>query len=302
MSENETTALVPVAQMTIDEVATVSKAMVASGYFKDADAISKAMVKILAGREMGFGPFASMVGINIIKSKPAIGGNLMAAAVKRHPRYDYRVVVIDDDVCELAFFEGKQELGRSIFTKEDAVAAETGKLVAPGASKNMLSRFARNMYFNRAMSNGVKWFCPDVFLGTTVYTPEELGATVDADGEILDLKPTVIRSPAPTDAPGTTPAGKDANDNGDNGKKKGISLDSVAMTALLEGGLADGPQNAAAMVNLSTILNNDSTTEEIVAWATIYRAARDEGAGTAKAAKQADAQVSVEAGAEGGDG
>jgi hypothetical protein len=183
--------------MTIDEVMTVGKTMAASGYFQDAKQAAQAVVKILAGREMGFGPFASMTGINIIKSKPAIGGNLMAAAVKNHPKYDYRVVVLDADVCELAFFEGSNELGRSVFTKEDAAAAEVGKLVAPGATRNMITRFARNMLFNRAMSNGVRWYCPDVFMGAPVYTPDELGAQTNADGDILNVTPTTIAEPPP---------------------------------------------------------------------------------------------------------
>jgi hypothetical protein len=44
------------------------------------------------------------------------------------------------------------------------------------------------MLFARAMSNGVKWFCPDVMNGSTVYTPEELGADVDEDGNIVSIQ------------------------------------------------------------------------------------------------------------------
>ena len=92
-------ALVPVGEMSIDEVMRVGKAMASSGYFKDANDVAKAVVKVLAGREMGFGPFASMTGIHIIQGKPAIGSNLMAAAVKNHPKYDYTIDVFDDDRC-----------------------------------------------------------------------------------------------------------------------------------------------------------------------------------------------------------
>ena len=194
---SESTALTTTNQMTISEVMTVGQTMAASGYFQDAKEAAQAVVKILAGREMGFGPFASMTGINIIKGKPAIGGNLMAAAVKNHPKYNYQVVTLDADTCELAFFEGSKELGRSIFTKEDAKAAEVGRMVAPGATGNMIARFARNMLFNRAMSNGVRWYCPDVFLGAPVYTPDELGAQMNDNGDIIDLTPTVTKPPEP---------------------------------------------------------------------------------------------------------
>jgi hypothetical protein len=156
-----------------------------SGYFEanvKADvAVAQMCVKVLAGRELGFGPFASVNGIHVVKGKPAVSANLMAAAVKGNPRYDYRVRQMDNDAVSLEFFEfvdGKREsLGLSTFTKQDAAKAGT---------QNM-DKFGRNMMFARAMSNGVKWFCPDVFDGNAVYVPEELGATVDGDGNVIDV-------------------------------------------------------------------------------------------------------------------
>jgi hypothetical protein len=46
------------------------------------------------------------------------------------------------------------------------------------------------MLFARAMSNGIRWFCPDVFSGNVTYTPEELGAEVDAEGNVMDIPQT----------------------------------------------------------------------------------------------------------------
>ncbi|NBO17384.1 MAG: hypothetical protein EBV07_00610 [Proteobacteria bacterium] len=54
-------------------------------------------------------------------------------------------------------------IGNSTFTIEDAKKAGT---------KNT-DKFPRNMLFARAMSNGVKWYTPDVFAGP-VYVPEEM--------------------------------------------------------------------------------------------------------------------------------
>ena len=59
-----------------------------SGYFADARQAAQAIVKVLAGRELGFGPIASMTGIHIIQGRPAIGADLMAKAVKRSGRYN----------------------------------------------------------------------------------------------------------------------------------------------------------------------------------------------------------------------
>ena len=177
---------------TYDEVERAAKAMVASGYFADTKAISQGIVKILAGQEIGFGPFASMNGVYIIQGKPSFGANMMAAAVKASGRYNYRVVEMSDEVCEIAFFENGQECGRSKFTIADAKKAGT---------KN-LDKFPRNMLFARAMSNGVRWYCPDVMNGSAIYTPEELGVETDEDGkplepiisEVIDVEPVQEKS------------------------------------------------------------------------------------------------------------
>jgi hypothetical protein len=177
--------LVKASDANIDELKRLGIMLATSGYFEanaKADvAVAQMCVKVLAGRELGFGPFASVNGIHVIKGKPAISANLMAAAVKSSPRYDYKVRQMDANAVKIEFFEivdGKREsLGMSEFTKEDAASAGT---------QNM-SKFARNMMFARAMSNGVKWFAPDVFDGNVVYVPEELGATVDGDGNVIDV-------------------------------------------------------------------------------------------------------------------
>ena len=175
-----------------DVVERAAKAMVAGGYFPDTKAISQGIVKILAGQEIGFGPFASMNGVYIIQGKPSFGANMMAAAVKASGRYNYRVVEMSDEVCEIAFIENGQECGRSKFTIADAKKAGT---------KN-LDKFPRNMLFARAMSNGVRWYCPDVMNGSAIYTPEELGVETDEDGkplepiisEVIDVEPVQEKS------------------------------------------------------------------------------------------------------------
>jgi len=154
-----------------------------SGFFSDAKQASQAVVKVLAGRELGFGPIASMTGVNIIQGKPAIGANLMAAKVKGSGKYNYRQVELTDEACELAFFEGNQEIGRSRFTMQDAQRAGLN-------GKENWKKYPKNMLFARAISNGARWYCPDAFGGVTVYTPEELGAEVDGDGDIIDVTPT----------------------------------------------------------------------------------------------------------------
>ena len=196
-----TTALAPVVHMDeLEVIQRTGKMLAASGYF-DAkgdgpQAVAMMATKILAGREIGIGPFAAVNGIHIISGKPAIGANLMASAVKGSGRYDYRVREISDKACRIEFFQRSgdqwESIGTSEFTADDARKAQT---------KNM-DKFARNMLFARAMSNGIRWYCPDVFSGNAVYVPEELGATVDGDGNVVDVDVRRVDAPQlPAPAP-----------------------------------------------------------------------------------------------------
>jgi hypothetical protein len=177
-----------------DDAERAARAMAASGFFSDARQASQAIVKILAGQELGFGPFASMTGVSIIQGKPAIGANLMAAAVKRTGKYNYRVLEMTNDVCELEFYEAGQSVGKSRFTMADAQAAGLG-------GKDNWKKYPRNMLFARALSNGQRWYAPDVFNGATVYTPDEMGATVNEEGQIIDAQAKAIEQQADSDTP-----------------------------------------------------------------------------------------------------
>lgn len=158
------------------EIMSMGKAFHESGMFPDIKTAAQAVVKIQAGAEIGIPPFAAMSGIHIIQGKPTIGAGLIASAVKGSGKYDYRVMQQDEKACSIDFFQGKDKLGNSTFTIEDAKKAQT---------KN-LDKFPKNMLFARAISNGVKWFCPDVFSGP-VYVPEEM-PEITEDAKPEDVK------------------------------------------------------------------------------------------------------------------
>ncbi len=202
----------------------VAAAFVKSGYFQDSRDVSQAIVKILAGREFGYGPFASMTGIYIIQGRPSMSANLMASAVKNSGRYDYRVRQMDDKACAIEYFQrvdGKWEsIGTSTFTIEDARKAGT---------KNT-DKYPRNMLFARAMSNGVRWFCPDTF-STSVYTPEELGAEVAEDGSVIDVE---SYTPQPARQEETILAELGYDKPKSNGKKTSRPLQPATLKEMLE--------------------------------------------------------------------
>ena len=164
---------------------TIGETFFKSGMFSDIKSAQQAVVKIMAGAEMGISPFAAMSGIHIIQGKPTIGAGLMAARVKGFGKYDYRVLEHTDKVCSIEFgtkVPGSdiKSLGISTFTIEDAKKAGT---------KN-IDRFPKNMLFARAMSNGVKWYTPDIY-ENPVYVPEEMeSVTEDATAQVVETPST----------------------------------------------------------------------------------------------------------------
>ena len=157
--------------LTVPEAREMAEIFAASGMFTDVKEMAQAFVKIQAGQEIGVQPFAAMTGIHIIKGKPTLGAGLIAGRIKGSGKYDYRVHTMDDDICIIVFYQGKQEIGESRFAMEDAKAA--------GLTSNPTWKaYPKNMLFARAMSNGARWYCPDIFNGS-VYTPEEMGADVE---------------------------------------------------------------------------------------------------------------------------
>ena len=165
--------LKPTQQLPITEIMSIGKAFAESGMFLDTKSAAQAIVKIQAGQEIGIPPFAAMTGIHIIQGKPTIGAGIMASRVKGSGKYDYSIIEQTDKICSIDFYQGNIKIGNSTFTLDDAKKAGT---------KN-LEKFPRNMLFARAMSNGVKWFTPDIFSGP-VYVPEEM--SIDTTAEVVE--------------------------------------------------------------------------------------------------------------------
>ena len=165
--------------VSLAETMQLGSVLAESGFFSDSRGAAQAVVKVLAGRELGLGPVASMTGIYIVKGRVTLSANMIAGAIKRAPGYDYKVKELSATVCRIEFMQDGELVGESTFTMENA---RTAKL----AGGTNWTAYPRNMLFARAISNGAKWYCPDIFAGP-VYTPDELGADIDGEtGDVID--------------------------------------------------------------------------------------------------------------------
>lgn len=164
-----------------------------SGFFADARDVSKAVVKIVAGEELGLGPMASMRGVHIIEGAPSLSANVLATLVKRSERYDYKVRESTGEKCSIEFFEDGESLGLVSFTIEQAAQIKTkqhGNWISLAETLRWQNSPV-DMLFARCLTRGVRQHCPDVTAGTPAYTPDELGAETDARGEPVFVESTV---------------------------------------------------------------------------------------------------------------
>jgi len=162
-----------------------------SGLFSDIKKASQAVVKIMAGKELGLTPFQSMASIYIVNGKLALTSGAMSSRVKKSKRYDYVVTKLDETECQIDFFDLSQKdervkIGTSIFTVKDA--ARCGL-----ANKETFKSYPKNMLFARALSNGARFYCPDAICGyyeeSELYDmapaePTKTTVTIDTTGEV----------------------------------------------------------------------------------------------------------------------
>jgi hypothetical protein len=159
----------------VDDLARLARVFAASGLFGRAGnqetQVAECAIRLMAGMEAGFSPFASATGVHIINGRPAFSSNLLAQAVRRHPVYDYRVLEKSAKVCRIRFLANGEEMGVETFTIE--MAERAGLLKNP-----TWKAYPEAMLFSRALTAGMRTHCPDALGGHTAYTPDEIGGEV----------------------------------------------------------------------------------------------------------------------------
>jgi len=171
----------------VDDLARLARVFAMSGLFgrngNQDTQIAECAIRLMAGLEAGFTPFASATGVHIINGKPAFSANLLAQAVRRHPIYDYRVLEKSATVCRIRFLANGEELGVETFTIEMAERA--------GLLKNPTWRsYPEAMLFARALTAGMRSHCPDALGGAPAYTPEELQTVQTV--QVSEVQPDMV--------------------------------------------------------------------------------------------------------------
>ncbi|MCP4348673.1 MAG: hypothetical protein GY795_24610 [Desulfobacterales bacterium] len=134
---------------------------------------------MLTGRELQVGPVTAISQIHVIEGKPSLSANLMIALIRRAGHF-IRFTESTEHHATLHYRRldwPADEYGDHSWTIEDA---KTAKLVGGRKPKDNWTNYPKAMLRARCISDVARMEFSDVLLGAT-YTPEELGADVDAD-------------------------------------------------------------------------------------------------------------------------
>lgn len=140
----------------------------------------QAMTIAIKGLEVGMPMMQSFSHINIIGGKPVISAEGMNFLIKKNCRAA-RIDILErtQEKCRIRATRPNSAPADFEFTMDDAKKAEL--LANPSWKK-----YPKNMLFARCFSDMARVMFPDC-LGGISYTPEEMGAVVDEDGQVIDI-------------------------------------------------------------------------------------------------------------------
>lgn len=157
------------------------------------------------GDMLGIHPMAAMTGVHIIEGKPSLSANLMSGLVRK-AGHRLRVKVtgrLEDESLSATAWLKRVDDDEFEFEVTWTIAKAKRALLYPGKAASNWQKYPDAMLKARAVAEIIREGASDVLMGGNIYTPEELGATVNEEGEPVNLEAT--REPAPA-APTPTAA------------------------------------------------------------------------------------------------
>ncbi len=150
-----------------------------------------ALAIILTGRELGIGTMQAFNTINIIAGKPTTSPQLMLALINRTKELENLSITDDGQACAVTMTRKGRKPHTETFSMKDAASMKTTEYI--GGEKKTISLSEKYNWKQmpavmrkwRAVAACARVVFPDVILG--LYTPEEMGAAVSEEGDVIDL-------------------------------------------------------------------------------------------------------------------
>jgi hypothetical protein len=132
------------------------------------------------GQALGVPPMTAIQGVHVIQGKPTLSADLMAALIRR-AGHKLRVRVDPGPVAVAQIIRTDDP----DYTYECRWDMERAKIAKLTGKDNWVTN-PKSMLKARAISEVAREACSEVLHGL-IYTPDELGATVDGDGHVIDV-------------------------------------------------------------------------------------------------------------------
>lgn len=145
------------------------------------------------GRALGLDVVTTITTIHVINNRPTQSADLM---LSRAREAGHRVrIAPGNGECTVSIWRSDDPEFENRVTWTTADARQANLL--PGKPDSNWAKYPRAMLRARAVAECVRMACPEVLHGA-IYTPEELGARVDAEGLPVDSEVHELRTVRPT--------------------------------------------------------------------------------------------------------
>jgi len=199
------------ARLNMRELKEVAEVFIQSGSFTDVKQAAQAMVKIMAGAELGFSPIVSMTGVHFFNGKVSLGANLIASLIKDSGKYEYKITEHTAEACAVEFYQKINNELKSLGVPVRYTIAEASKAGLTG--KDNWKKYPADMLFAACIRQGARRYCGDILRGVTPDTDADVEhheietiepeTTIDAvEAEVIEQAPqssTPQESTAATD-------------------------------------------------------------------------------------------------------
>ncbi len=241
------------AKLNMRELKDLAGIMLESGAFPDIKTAAQAMVKVIAGNELGFSPIVSMTGIHFFQGKVSLGANLIASLIKDSGKYEYKITEHTTDACSVVFYQminnELKQLGVPVrYTISDAQKAGL-------TGKDIWKKYPMDMLFAACIRQGARRYCADILRGVTAETdtesPQEIDRSAMADDPRVNTPPNetadadaidaeIVEDATPAETPATSTAAPTPHDvDPDEGKAADLMIAIVDLFTSKLGGDAD---------------------------------------------------------------
>jgi len=221
------------------EIINIAKVLFSSGFVPDGlRTWQQAAAIIVKGLELGFPPMYSFDKIYIVGGKAALQAEPMLALIKKNCS-DAKIEILETtpNICRIKSQRVGQEPQITTYTYDEVSKIQyyKGGNLADLKDKYAWKNYRQDTLRSRCVSRMKREHFPDVDLGMS-YTPEELGADINEDGDIIieENDCTIdINEPITTEEFAETIGGKLQNNN-ENKQKKIEKANRIVMAHYFE--------------------------------------------------------------------